>query len=51
MPIRSVAHCIAVGESTSTNGSKRLVLRLKSVIAVGETEAGDLYEAFPNLLL
>jgi len=40
-----------VGESTSTNGLKRLVPRLKSIIAVGEMEASDLYETFPDLLL
>jgi hypothetical protein len=51
MPIRSVAYYITVGESTSTNGSKRLVLCLKSVIAVGEIEVSDLYKAFLDLLL
>ena len=51
MPIRSVAYYIKVGKSTSTNSSKRLVLCLKSIIAVGEIEVSDLYEAFPNLLL
>ena len=51
MPIRSVVHYITVGESTSTNSLKRLVLRLKSIIAVGETEVSNLYKAFPNLLL
>ena len=51
MPIRSVVYYIIVGESTSTNSSKRLILRLKSIIAVGEIEASNLYEAFPNLLL
>ena len=51
MPIRSIAYYITVGESTSTNSLKRLVLRLKSVIVVGETEASDLYEAFLDLLL
>ena len=51
MPIRSVVYYITVEESTSTNSSKRLVLRLKSVIAVGETEVSNLYKAFPDLLL
>jgi hypothetical protein len=51
MPIRSIAHYITVGESTSTNGSKRLVLRLKSIIAVGKIEASDLYKTFLDLLL
>ena len=46
-----MAYYIAVGESTGTNSSKRLVLRLKSVIAAGEIEVSDLYEAFPDLLL
>ena len=51
MPIRSVAHCITVGESAGTNSSKRLVLRLKSVMAAGEMEASDLHKTFPDLLL
>ena len=51
MPIRSVVYYITVGESASTNGSKRLVLRLKSIIAVGEIEVSNLYKAFPDLLL
>jgi hypothetical protein len=51
MPIRSMAHYITVGESTSTNGLKHLVLRLKSIIAVGEIEVSDLYKTFPDLLL
>ena len=51
MPIRSVAHYITVGDSTGTNGLKRLVLRLKSIIAAGETDTSDLYEAFLDLLL
>ena len=50
MPICSVAYCIIVEESTSTNGLKRLVLRLKSIIAIGETEASNLYKTFPDLL-
>jgi hypothetical protein len=51
MPIRSLAYYIIVGESTSTNGLKRLILYLKSIIAVGEIEASDLYKTFLNLLL
>jgi len=51
MPIRSMAHYIIVEESTSTNSLKRLILRLKSVIAVGKTKASDLYKTFPDLLL
>jgi hypothetical protein len=51
MPIRSIAHYIIVGESTSTNGLKHLVLRLKSIMAAGETEVSNLYETFLDLLL
>ena len=51
MPIRSVAHYITVGESTSTNGLKRLILRLKSIIVVGKIEVSNLYKTFPDLLL
>jgi len=51
MPIRSIAHCIMVGESAGTNGLKRLVPRLESVIVVGETEISNLYKTFPDLLL
>jgi len=50
MPIYSVAYYIIVGESTSTNSLKRLMLRLKSIMAVGETEASNLYKTFPDLL-
>ena len=38
MPIRSIAYYIIVGESTSTNSLKHLMLRLKSIIVVGEIE-------------
>jgi len=38
IPIRSIAHYITVGESTSTNSLKRLMLRLGSVIAAGKTD-------------
>jgi hypothetical protein len=51
MPIRSIAYYITAGESTSTDGLKHLVLRLKSVIVVGETEVSNLYETFLDLLL
>jgi hypothetical protein len=51
MPIRSIAHYITVGESTSTDGLKHFVLRLKSVIAAGETEVSNLYKTFLDLLL
>ena len=51
IPIRSIAHYIIVGESTSTNSLKRLMLRLKSVIAVGEIKVSNLHKTFPDLLL
>jgi hypothetical protein len=51
MPIRSVAHYTTVGESTSTNSLKHLMLRLESAIAAGEMEVSDLYETFLDLLL
>ena len=51
MPIYSVAHYIMVGESASTNSLKRLVLYLKSIIAVGKTEVSNLYKTFLDLLL
>jgi hypothetical protein len=51
MPICSVAHYITVGESAGTNGLKRLIPRLKSIIVAGEIEASDLYKTFLDLLL
>ena len=51
MTIHSIAHYIIVGESTSTNGLKRLILHLKSIIVVGEIEASNLYKTFLDLLL
>jgi len=51
MPIRSVAYYIMVGESAGTNSLKRLILRLKFIIAAGEIEVSDLYKTFLNLLL
>ena len=53
MPIRSIAYCIIVGESTGTNGLKRLMLYLKSIMAIaaGKIEASNLYKTFPDLLL
>jgi len=50
MPIRSVVYCITAGESAGTNGSKHLVLCLKSAIAVGEIKVSDLHKTFPDLL-
>jgi len=53
MSIRSIVYYITVRKSASTNGSKRLVLRLKSVmvIAAGKMEVSDLYKTFLDLLL
>ena len=51
MPIYSIAYYIIVGESTSTNGLKRLMLCLKSIIAVGKIEVSNLYKTFLDLLL
>ena len=51
MPIYSIAYYIMVGESTSTNSLKRLVLRLKSIIAVGEIKVSNLYKTFLDFLL
>jgi hypothetical protein len=51
MPIRSIAYYIIAGESTSTNSSKYLVLRLKSIMAAGEIEASDLHKTFLDFLL
>ena len=51
IPIRSIAHYIIAGESTSTNSLKRLMPRLKSIIAAGEIEASNLYKTFLDLLL
>ena len=51
MPIYSVIYYIIVGESTNTNSLKRLILRLKSIIVVGEIEVSNLYETFLDLLL
>jgi hypothetical protein len=51
MPIRSLAHYITAEESTSTNGLKRLIPRLKSIIVAGETEVSNLHKTFLDLLL
>jgi len=51
MPIYSIAHYTMVGESTSTNGLKRLMPHLGSIMAVGETEISNLHKTFPDLLL
>jgi len=50
MPIYSVAYYTMVGESAGTNGLKRLVPRLESVIVAGKTEISDLYKTFLDLL-
>jgi hypothetical protein len=51
MPIYSMAYYITVGESTSTNGLKYLMLCLKFIIAVGKIEVSNLYKTFLDLLL
>jgi len=51
MPICSVAYCITVGEFTSTNGLKRLILCLKSIMAAGEIKVSNLHKTFLNFLL
>ena len=51
MLIYSIAYYIIVGESTSTNSLKRLILYLKSIIVAGEIEVSNLYKTFPDLLL
>ena len=51
MPIRSIAHYITAEDSASTNSLKRLIQRLKSIIAAGKIDISNLYKAFPDLLL
>ena len=51
MPIRSIVYYITVGESTSTNGLKYLVPRVKYIIVVGKIEVSNLYKTFLDLLL
>jgi hypothetical protein len=51
MPICSVAYYITVGESTSTNSLKHLVLYLESIMAAGKIEVSNLYKTFLDLLL
>ena len=51
MPIYSVVYYIIVGESTSINSLKRLILYLKSIIAAGKIEVSNLYKTFLDLLL
>ena len=51
MPIYSVVYYIIVGESTSTNSLKYLILYLKSIIVVGKIEVSNLYKTFLDLLL
>jgi len=51
MLIYSVAYYIIVGESAGTNGLKRLMLYLGSIIVVGGIEISDLYKTFLDLLL
>jgi len=51
MPIHNIAHYITAGESASTNSLKRLMLRLRSIIAAGEIEVSNLYKTFLDFLL
>jgi hypothetical protein len=51
MLIYSILYYIIVGESTSTNSLKYLILYLKFIIVVGEIEVSNLYKTFLNLLL
>ena len=51
MPIYSVIYCIIAGESAGTNGLKRLMLCLMSIIVAGKTKASDLHKTFLDLLL
>ena len=51
MPIYSIVYYITVGESTSTNSLKHLIVRLKSIIAAGKIEVSNLYKTFLDLLL
>jgi len=51
MPIRNIVYCTTAGESAGTNSLKRLVPRLGSIMAVGETEISNLYKTFLDLLL
>jgi len=50
MPIYSIVYYIIVGESTSTNGLKYLMLYLVSIIVAGEIEISNLYKTFLDLL-
>jgi len=51
MPIYSIAHYITVGESTSTNGLKCLMLYLGFIMAAGKIKVSNLYKTFLDLLL
>ena len=51
MPIYSIVYYTIVGESTSTNGLKRLILRLKFIIVAGKIEVSNLHKTFLDLLL
>ena len=51
MPIHSLVYCITAGESASINSLKYLILRLKSVMAVGKMEVNNLYKFFLDFLL
>ena len=49
--IYNVAHCITAGEFTNTNGSKRLMSCLMSILTAGEIKTSNLHETFPDLFL
>ena len=51
MSIHSMAHYIIAGESTGTNGLKRLVPRLIFIIVVNKIDVSNLYKTFLDLLL
>jgi hypothetical protein len=51
MPIYNMAHYRIVGEFTSTNSLKYLILRLISIIVANEMEISDLYKTLLGLLL
>jgi len=50
MPIYSIAYYITARESAGTNGLKRLILYLGSIMAVGKMETSNLYKTFLDLL-
>jgi len=51
MLIYNIAYYKTAGESTGTNGLKRLILYLGSIMAAGKMEISNLYKTFLDLLL